>query len=1802
MSADPSPVMTIDSLIQNITHPVALESFYDDTKKLRVVLHRPNASDLDIQLPPLFPFMKIYDLKLAIYKHLKEGSIVTDVKIYPEYQFLCISRIKDTRLPVDFRWFLPGSTKPLLLAKPFDLENANRVALNFVDENGTLRNLTLTDKSKILIENQENTDLHLYLYDDMKAGIPADDELSWNKYLHPYFPEFTYGTDTFDKKKTEARYQRFLNMTMLSTNLNEKLKGVDLHIQFTGVRRLQMRWVADEKINIENLFYSTPVTIDRPYMRLMPNKGISITKLHLQEDNTPDADLARVLKQWTRERNPNPENDYIMAKTVIRGGLSAQDYPIYMTLRFGYSNNQSYADATLQPPKGVRKLDTLFTDTHVNEKKQLVNKFVYQFGKGIEKLPYTSLPLVLENATLIYEIQLAPTPVFTKGTLKLRLPKFLPFFQEIPPLPGDQPIAMLRYKCVDNFTNENRISSFLTQYANLKLIKGETDTAILSVLEDEFQLDTRAAQEILSKWLKGRGDLEIIDTNETVESKNTGIDIAIFAKHPFFHFHLHNVSSLKALQQVLTLLSILFRASDADLHMSSRAVEKIKAAEAAVVHLEREEEEKVEVVADEDQTPDENDDYWKQFAAVDGDAPLEEEVRNEFLSAQEDLAAAIPAPAPMAAAQVAEDEEELAARGPPEDGKIEADFFLQKLKEADKKLFDYTKTHPSLKKYVSMCAANVTRQPAVLRVDQINEMKREYSKELEAENPTIAFVFFPLNKGEKPLTRPENSYQEVFFFLAYGTTDVKNTTNYYVCSKYFCGRDEIIILERDFKGTTLRRPVIEEGGRQRTTKAPNTCPFCEGKPVVNRRNPGLNETVLVRQDAPKTQGGIYHKYVGFLKKTPHPDGFHLPCCFIDNTLVYKTDKYYDRYQTQREITADEDAPPTTLIVAPEVKKRDEAMFSKEPYMAYMAKAFTKYIVGSEKLPLEIDEVEGPQIGLLPPIVDAYFKQDISKFINPKTPHKLKPDAEGFLRIGVENRARFKSDSFLAAIAPFYMQRSAKEMKALIQKSLQLQPAVFFQLNYGNFLLEYYDLQMKAPPPALLQRWLEGTDINNWAKTIKLPGSFNRTVVERFYISYNNFQGWLDTERGPVKGWIEKEDTLKEYRQLASLLAQPNFILRMPNLEATVEEAQRPGITFIVLDITEDNKLEVRCPPYGFNEGVHGENDIAFLLHHHSGVWEPIFYVDKGGPPTAFFQRGWKKDAEEIGWPSIVKESKIRFEEQCIVMNPGLSYASKDINKDTLVNSSVVYKKMLEFKIEFDGILKDPYNHLTALVFKHPDLDARVAIPCIDDGNIFPATNIYLDWDDLYTASTKDILNFYEKYIVNEREFKNVQGVPLYSPVQVWYEEDEASKKAKIFAIALRNASILPVKTKNPPITLLVEGEIHYYQKDEYKIQAVQKNKNDLEWEINKKLLGLSSDTKKDMDAEETSLTSTDVSDIFEHLRITFAKWLSKKEDGGAIRNKLKEIIYNSAMKLADKRKELYTSLNALILSWFSDQPNKGRPSIQRVDCTASTKDVCSGRCVWTVENKCLIHTPKDTMSIETTPGNKINVDIKYFLFFKLIEELLRFAAKRRELFEDNVSQIGIIDKRIQEGDQEILPENTAAWYERLRGDWVRSTEEKPKFFEEMSISPSHEVPAANEDTSLPDPLAVYLGKDDPHTKSLRILRGTSTELLSIIGYTGDIQLPMDQSQIKTLSDTARISVGQIDLRSDPNPTGIFKQYLIKTLKSQYFILVLLEEGPVLLVKNPITKKLPAAYELPLLLRDYFAVKKGGRQTRRKSRS
>ena len=163
MSTEPSPVMTITNVIENITQPQALQSFYD--KKVTVFLHRTEKdAGTDIQLPPVFPFMRLYDLKLAIYKHLKDSPLTKGLKLYPGYQFLSFSRVAGTRSAVDFQWFIPGKKSPILLAKPFDLKKTKQIAVDFVDENGAARNLTLTDTSKLLVQNLKMDQLSYKLF------------------------------------------------------------------------------------------------------------------------------------------------------------------------------------------------------------------------------------------------------------------------------------------------------------------------------------------------------------------------------------------------------------------------------------------------------------------------------------------------------------------------------------------------------------------------------------------------------------------------------------------------------------------------------------------------------------------------------------------------------------------------------------------------------------------------------------------------------------------------------------------------------------------------------------------------------------------------------------------------------------------------------------------------------------------------------------------------------------------------------------------------------------------------------------------------------------------------------------------------------------------------------------------------------------------------------------------------------------------------------------------------------------------------------------------------------------------------------------------------------------------------------------------------------------------------------------------------------------------------------------------------------------------------------------------------------
>ncbi len=624
---------------------------------------------------------------------------------------------------------------------------------------------------------------------------------------------------------------------------------------------------------------------------------------------------------------------------------------------------------------------------------------------------------------------------------------------------------------------------------------------------------------------------------------------------------------------------------------------------------------------------------------------------------------------------------------------------------------------------------------------------------------------------------------------------------------------------------------------------------------------------------------------------------------------------------------------------------------------------------------------------------------------------------------------------------------------------------------------------------------------------------------------------------------------------------------------TVEEGtlSRPGITFIVININEDKSVNIQCPPYGFNPTIHGKNDIAFLIHHYSGIWEPLYYIDNRSarePYTLFFQK-----AEEEAWPPIVKQRIFEFMSQAGCTSDGkLSYSAwpgAPYAKQLFTTSRL---RMDAKRIRINGMLRDTYNHLTALVFESPENPSdTIPVPCVDNGLLIPTTKIYLNHDALHTAHPIAIRAFYENYIVKIK-------IPLakkYSIKELWYDkEEEGADEISVLAMMLENGVVVPLN--NMPLSkeeLLEAG-----------FTLVPKRKSAFLWTVDEDIVFERPELLKD----EISMSGKEIQDIFEHLRISFAKHLVRPENKGLIENIWR--IVESDENLYDKREAMEILLGAMVRDWFSSAKPQGTPSLQRVDCVhMESKDQCTGRCVLVEGDQCAIHAPEFTTEEKTVR----TVDM---LLYKLIEELLRFAERRRELLEDDVSFMKIITQPIRQGDEYIIPENTSAWYELLRGDWLKTKDEKPIFFEEMSSSVTREelgeLAVTEPSTSLPESLITFLGKEDPKTGNFRLYRAPMRELLSILQKLRQKNLPavvgedeLARDGTNALHKATKYPIGQIDIRSTDAIKTLFSDSLPH--KAEYFVLVLTVEGPALLVRNPEEPALLRREELPENLRRAF---------------
>jgi len=703
----------------------------------------------------------------------------------------------------------------------------------------------------------------------------------------------------------------------------------------------------------------------------------------------------------------------------------------------------------------------------------------------------------------------------------------------------------------------------------------------------------------------------------------------------------------------------------------------------------------------------------------------------------------------------------------------------------------------------------------------------------------------------------------------------------------------------------------------------------------------------------------------------------------------------------------------------------------------------KTIVDASRIPLEIvipkagaptDPKSGPQIGLLPQALDVFFEQDSTsdKFAARDITRKLKPTAKGFLRLGVDNTDLNRS--FLSALVPFFQKQG--NARTVVEEYLdtQITPKRFVQINSGNLVHEFFN---KCEPK-------KQNDMRQWASDqlgIDQLTSNNIPAIERMMNAYECFKSFMDDPN-------QKKDP----RILYQVLAEPGFSskrgLILITLEVSVEEFNiKKGDKS---EFKREIKLEkIKYPPYPLTE-QQKQSDVGFIIHYlkvsrdrhlpekrifKNYGWEPLIYVEGNLPDgrhtaTIKFQK-----SEDFKWPPIVLKRVNEYFEEC--SNKRGPFTSQfGFDPRALIGASDIISEITRTKPI--AIIRDSYNHMVGVAYKANEAREIISVPVSDDGSMHFNKNVFFDWDDFTPAAADIIVSFYKAYILASDAFRPFSNA--YKPKRL------RTQDGKVVGLELQNKFVVPAKEPLKPITGLDKP---------WPI-------SEFEWQVNKDIAYDSKmrlkafehageeDTKKYVQLESSSIQD-ELEDVYQHLRLSFSTWLSRAgpNGGASFRGKLEDILKRYDLPVFEKRKRLDIMLETKITRWLepSDEEDETELGFLRVDCLTQGETGCSGRCTWKADNNtCKIHTPA------TIRPNDISLHVPRLLYLRLIDELIRFASRRQEIFDKKVPRLTIRQDAQRLGDQYIIPEGSPdwnSWWELLRSEWFSGEGESGKSFDEQ---------------------------------------------------------------------------------------------------------------------------------------------------------
>ena len=1562
-----------------------------------------------IIIDTLFPTFTVQDILRSLWLKKDESS-----EWLPEYVFLGIPTDDSASHYESLKgiWYFPFSQNiedVFTVPNPIQHIQNNKPFSEFVSEDGQRQPMNFKFRDRLTIESlflkTRGTIPVLHAYNlsylqRLYSGTRPYSSRIWYGLFYPFFPTIEESGPFEASAKSFATVKQYIGQKIKESKFAEKLLSENVYpsIHIVSVRHLQFELEKPENFDgCDILFYGSDTSEILPFMRYVPQNGQTMTKLYRKNAlNMPFISDCDILRDWIDVTLPPNTNEMLIGKFAITNKIPAY----YGTLRIF---DDGRADITLQPPKNVRTLD-FPKEIKSEELSELLQN-------GLSSLPYTLDTAKFIQATVHFTIHKEDkgerkyskgrkyTTEISRQVLKERLTHFKTIFQEINPSEEEKGSQiMLRYKGVDNFDSEDRIEAYCTFQATKRLLEGEEiRDNLVEEVSREFAMPIEEARERIAKWISKKTETTVVDvdTKETSAYYNPGTDIAIYLQHPDYTFHVYRVESLENLERIEAYMNILINTPD-------EYFKSPVAKEATDLAIEKEESTIPEPIGDTVLLDEATHESGEKANYYDFDGDIDETDQTNLASSIPAKTAELPLKDPPVKIEVLDQEQRsITPYG----------FFINRLKQLDKHLFEFKTTSSADKPYSTLCQANVTVQPLVMNEQEYSRMISIYRDDID-ENKMIFIEYGGDNleeqlKQSKAVENPRNRFSVV----KYGTSE----KNYYLCSRYFCLNDYVILLEDEF---------MKAGNFRGIDKSEERCPFCAGKKIPQdhikpKMAPVKGEYVLERRAKPKSEGKI-PDIIQFLGEGKHPEGFDLPCCYTKEpnkkelTRLVALSKKGSK-QVKADYTSDIDSDDDTA----DINTRQIV-----EYDSLKAKVSQLYIKDSAKYPLS-----SGTFGICSPAIDTFFDQDSANLVERiSIQQKLNPSGEGFLRVGVQNSSLDINTSFFAALAPVLNQRSWKEVGEYMKR--QIQPRAFINLNFGNLLLEFYDKAINNPLPT--DTPITQAIISEWSsKYLKADITENEVELRRFYLAFRRFRGYLTSS-----------SETKQLRHLYHALAEPGLVT--PN-----------GITIIVLEYkgnpaSDDVEIEVRCPNLGFDLSRYSRNDIVFMTRDSKGFWEPLSYIQKQVIfPTKIVKQDalYKFTINQLSSlvPQAVRDRVQEFMRQCSSSYRGYYTSQSHVDSRLLIPISVALKSLGQ--VEAVGIIRDAYNHLVAITLSSGSKGVRkspeVILPIADDGYIAHKDQdltIYVSWKSVENnlASAADVYRIYET-VVKKKLLPLSKQYTLLDFIQ---EEDGMIRGFRIGAESSDEQYppiILPCAESSPTTvpnsTIKIQPKIYFPYKEESKYILTEDVLKEESYTVPVEVL-----EREQLD------------ELYQTFRLTFANWLATNENRAEFRRELKKIIDPlSRNSVYEQRRRLEILIGPILARWlFADpEPFVIVPTLKREYCLEySSQDTCNehSSCKWVGDDQgasCRLH----------IPGT--NKNIAHIFILRIIDELIRLPIYSNELISNTVQKIFIPKKAMQIENQYLLPEGSpelTELFQNLCSKKIKDTEE-PRYYEEFGVNP-----------------------------------------------------------------------------------------------------------------------------------------------------